>query len=99
MNIHYLGQIHYWIRTRVFVCAVRKRHDELPRFGGAVSVFVCAVRVLVCVVRVLVCAVRVFVCAAVTVVGHRNYCLVAIPKNVGADPIRGDQGIQLCMGF
>ena len=41
----------------------RKRHDKPPRFGGAVSVFVCAVRVLVCAVRVLVCAVRVFVCA------------------------------------
>ena len=41
----------------------RKRHDKPPRFGGAVSVFVCAVRVLVCAVRVFVCAVRVFVCA------------------------------------
>ena len=41
----------------------RKRHDKPPRFGGAVSVFVCAVRALVCAVRVFVCAVRVFVCA------------------------------------
>ena len=41
----------------------RMRHDKPPRFGGAVSVFVCAVRVLVCAVRVFVCAVRVLVCA------------------------------------
>ena len=41
----------------------RKKHDKPPRFGGAVSVFVCAVRVLVCAVRVFVCAVRVLVCA------------------------------------
>ena len=37
----------------------RKRHDKAPRFGGAVSVFVCAVRVFVCAVRVLVCAVSI----------------------------------------
>ena len=37
----------------------RKRHDKPPRFGGAVSVFVCAVGVLVCAVRVLVCTVSI----------------------------------------
>ena len=31
----------------------RKRHDKAPRFGGAVSVFVCAMRVLVCAVSIL----------------------------------------------
>ena len=36
----------------------RKKHDKPPRFGGVVSVFVCAVRVLVCAVRVFVCALR-----------------------------------------
>ena len=37
----------------------RKKHDKSPRFGGAVSIFVCAVRVLVCAVRVFVCAVSI----------------------------------------
>ena len=34
-----------------------------------------------------------------TSVSKQHRCLVAIPKNVGADPIRGDKGFQLCMGF
>ena len=72
----------------------RKRHYKPPRFGGAVSVVVCAVRVLVCTVRkrqdkpprfggagsVLVCAVSIFVCAVrVLVCAVRVFvCVVSI---------------------